>query len=135
MRHNPYPYWIREDYLNGFYNTTTENDELYSRKVIKLFKSEYRTIRAMSSVIKKWKKTTEHNLTNGSINKIAWLGQAACCYSLKAPDYITKKAWWELPKETRDRADKNAKDLIEAYEEKAQNQCIGSIQAENQLCF
>jgi len=129
------PYWIREDYLNGMFNTTTKNDELSIKKVERLFKSEKRTIKAMYSVIQKWHHSTGHNLTNRSINRIAWLGQAACCYSLKVPDYITKKAWWNLPKEIRNRADKNAKDLIESYENKTKNQCIGSRKAENQLCF
>ena len=133
MKHKPY--WIREDYLNGLFDTTTEDDELCIKKVERLFKSEKRTIKAMSSVIQKWKHSTEHNLTNRSINKIAWLGQAACCYSLKVPDFITKKAWWNLPKETRNRADKNAKDLIESYENKTQNQRTGSGKEENQLCF
>ncbi len=135
MKPKPCPYWIREDYLNGLFNTSTEDDELYIKKVIKLFRSEYRTIRAMSSVIRKWKHATEHNLTNGSINKIAWLGQAACCYRFRAPDFITKKAWWNLPKEVRNRADKNAKDLIESYEKETKNQCIGSSKTTDQLCF
>jgi len=129
------PYWVREDYQNGLFDTSTENDELCIREVKKLFKSEYRTIKAMLSVIKKWKFATEHNLTNKSINRIAWLGQAACCFRIGAPDFITKKAWWELPKEIRNRADRNANDLIDQYEKETSNQCIGSYQTENQIHF
>lgn len=131
----PKPYWIREDYLSGLFDTVTKNDDLYIKKVVTLFKSEYRTIKAMSAVIKNWKYATEHNLSNTSMNRIAWLGQAACCYRFKAPDFITKKAWWILPKETRDRADKNASDLIESYEKETRNQCIESSKTEDQLCF
>ena len=64
MKSKSYPYWIREDYLNGLFNTTTNNDEIHIENVIRLFKSEYRTNKAMSNVIKKWIKATEHNLTN-----------------------------------------------------------------------
>jgi hypothetical protein len=135
MKHKPYPYWIREDYLNGLYETAISNEDIHAQKVIDLFNSEYRTIKAMSAVIRNWKKATEHNLSNTSINRVAWLGQAACCYRFKTPDYLTKKAWWKLPKETRDRADKNAKDLIEDYESKIKNECFGSCETENQFCF
>lgn len=135
MKHKPYPYWIREDYQNGLYETSVADEGQHTEKVLKLFKSEYRTIKAMSAVINNWKKAVEHNLTNGSINKIAWLGQAACCYRFNTPDFVTKKAWWELTKDTRNRADKNARDLIEAYESKIKNECPGSCEAENQICF
>lgn len=135
MKPKHYPYWIREDFLNGLYNENTENDQLYIDKVVRLFKSETRTIAAMKKVLKKWKKASEHNLTNTSINRVAWLGQAACCLSVGAPDYITKKAWWELPKEIRDRADNNAKDIIETYEKGTWCKCADKRKAEGQICF
>ena len=135
MKPKYYPYWIREDYINGLFETSVSDEEILIEKVIRLFKSEKRTIRAMSNVVNKWKKATEHNLTNKSINKIAWLGQAACCYSVKAPDYITKKAWWLLEKEVRDRADKNAKDIIESYEKETWYKCSGGIKATGQIYF
>lgn len=33
-------------------------------------------------VIAEWKHSCEHYLTNGAMNRIAWLGQAAACYAL-----------------------------------------------------
>jgi len=30
-------------------------------------------------VLNKWKNSCEHNLTNGSMNRIAWMGQASMC--------------------------------------------------------
>ena len=35
---------------------------------------------ALSGVITEWKNSCEHYLTNKSMNRIAWLGQAAMCY-------------------------------------------------------
>lgn len=135
MKPKYYPYYIREDVLNGMYDTKTTDEDLHIKKVVRLFSSEKRTFKAMSDVIKKWKKSTEHNLTNTSKNRIAWIGQAACCLKLKAPDYITRKAWWILPKEKRDKADSIAKMIIKEYENSIRNECTGSGKTENQLYF
>jgi len=39
----------------------------------------------LEGVIKDWTHSCEHYLTNESMNRIAWLGQAAMCYSLHIP--------------------------------------------------
>lgn len=36
----------------------------------------------MSRVFKEWPNSCEHNLTNASMNRVAWLGQAAVCIML-----------------------------------------------------
>lgn len=35
---------------------------------------------ALQRVITEWEKSCEHYLTNETMNRIAWLGQASCCY-------------------------------------------------------
>ena len=40
---------------------------------------------ALESVILEWKHSCEHYLTNKSMNRIAWLGQAAMCYATGVP--------------------------------------------------
>lgn len=40
---------------------------------------------ALESVIIEWKHSCEHYLTNKSMNRIAWLGQAAMCYATGVP--------------------------------------------------
>lgn len=40
---------------------------------------------ALSHVISEWKHSCEHYLTNCSMNRIAWLGQAAACYAMGIP--------------------------------------------------
>lgn len=40
---------------------------------------------ALDGVITEWKHSCEHYLTNVAMNRIAWLGQAAACYSLSLP--------------------------------------------------
>lgn len=39
----------------------------------------------LNGVISEWENSCEHYLTNKSMNRIAWLGQAAMCYSTKIP--------------------------------------------------
>jgi hypothetical protein len=83
-----YHSWLRwECYKAGFYNEGFEdktNDEmkiLYSE----FFKDLNAFEKALSLVIKKWKYSCEHFLTNPSINKIAWLGQASACIWMGYP--------------------------------------------------
>ena len=40
---------------------------------------------ALSKVISEWKNSCEHYLTNASLNRIAWLGQASVCYESGIP--------------------------------------------------
>lgn len=40
---------------------------------------------ALALVIREWKHSCEHYLTNSSMNRIAWLGQAAACYAMGIP--------------------------------------------------
>ena len=134
MRPEYHPYWIREEFLNGLFNTTCDEPVLI-KKVIRLFNSESRTRQQMNNIISNWPYSTEHNLTNTSKNRVAWLGQAACCYAFKAPDYITKKAWWSVKKENRDKADKIAQTIIQEYEKKIRGECITGGARENQVYF
>jgi ParB-like chromosome segregation protein Spo0J len=40
---------------------------------------------ALERVIAEWERSCEHYLTNASMNRIAWLGQAAVCYATGVP--------------------------------------------------
>jgi hypothetical protein len=41
--------------------------------------------KALNGVIHDWKYSCEHYLTNKSMNRIAWLGQASMCYATGIP--------------------------------------------------
>jgi hypothetical protein len=45
-------------------------------------------------VINYWPNVTEHNLTNRSLNRVAWLGQAAMAYKYKIPAVYS--SGWQL---------------------------------------
>ena len=68
----------------GFYATTAdgmtkpEAEEAYSE----FLSDNDKFSKALDGVITEWKYSCEHYLTNSAMNRIAWLGQAAACYSL-----------------------------------------------------
>lgn len=134
MKPKYHPYWIREDYLNGLFNSTCD-EEKHVKKIKRLFNSQDRTFKYMNLVFNNWVYSVEHNLSNTQKNRVAWLGQAACCYAFKSPDYITRQAWWKVKKENRDKADSIALEIIKEYEEKIKNKCFTGCKRENQIYF
>jgi len=61
----------------------------------------------LERVIAEWKYSCEHYLTNKSMNRIAWLGQAAVCYESGVPSKYSS-AWFDIDKKTRDKANETA---------------------------
>lgn len=112
-----HPYWLWEDYLAGLYDNCSDNKQkkLYIKKILEMFNSEQETLRCMFYVVENWVYSMQHNLTNNSINKIAYIGQCACCYYCGVPQTITMEAWSLLSKDIQDRADKNALSAIDKW--------------------
>ena len=115
-----YHEWSKwEDYKNSFYNNCSgkEREEKLS-KAIEMFNSEDLTITNMLAVINNWEFSCEHNLTNASMNKIAYIGQAACSYYAQVPNTITMEAWNMLSKETQERSNDIAEEVINIWKNK-----------------
>ena len=55
------------------------------------------------------------------MNRIAYLGQAACCLFFGIPSTITMEAWSLVSKENRDIADSIAEKIIKSWELKILN--------------
>lgn len=76
-----------ECYKAGFYEsskegmTTEQAEKAYAEYLSNLKEFE----KGLIGVIKDWKNSCEHYLTNKAMNRIAWLGQAAMCYSTGVP--------------------------------------------------
>lgn len=76
-----------ECYKNGFYDTnkermTQEECEIeYAKFLSNLDEFE----EALEYIIHHWKKSCEHYLTNKSMNRIAYLGQASLCHARQIP--------------------------------------------------
>ncbi len=61
----------------------------------------------LEKVIVDWKHSCEHYLTNTSMNRIAWLGQAAVCYESGVPSRYSS-AWFSIDEHIREQANQTA---------------------------
>ena len=82
---HPHSKW--ECYKAGFYKTSSDK---YSKGNAEIIYADFLANKAKFSdalehVVTEWKHSCEHYLTNVSMNRIAWLGQAAACYALELP--------------------------------------------------
>ena len=71
----------------GFYNSKKEGmtKEECELAYAEFLKNDERFENALKKVITEWKYSCEHYLTNKSMNRIAWLGQASVCYDSGIP--------------------------------------------------
>jgi len=76
-----------ECYKNGFYDTTKPgmSDGECEMEYVNLLTNLDEFKAALEGVITNWKYSCEHYLTNKSMNRIAWLGQASLCYAKNIP--------------------------------------------------
>jgi len=116
MKRIYHPWELWEDHKCGFYdNCSGEIKKTMIKHVIEMFNSWELTILNMNKVVKEWPNSCEHNLTNESMNKIAYIGQAACCLYAKVPSSITMEAWSLLDKKIQERANKIAESVLETW--------------------
>ena len=78
-----------ECYPAGFHNKkgldATLKKEDYEKMYADFLKDTERFKCALGSVINEWVYSCQHNLTNATMNRIAWLGQASLSYELGIP--------------------------------------------------
>jgi len=76
-----------ECYKAGFYATSKKgmSSEQCELEYAKLLSNEKEFSETLEKIISEWKHSCEHYLTNKSMNRIAWLGQAALCYAKGIP--------------------------------------------------
>jgi hypothetical protein len=114
--YHPWEKW--EDYKAGFYDNVSGKDkQKMIDKVIEMFSSPELTEKYMNKVTKEWFFSCEHNLTNNGLNKIAYIGQGACCLYGGVPSTITMEAWSKVPKEFQIIADAIAVKVLNGWEE------------------
>lgn len=69
---------------------------------------------ALEKVISEWKYSCEHYLTNGAMNRIAWLGQAAMCYETGIPSKFCA-GFNFLTESEKERANQTALDALNRW--------------------
>lgn len=105
-----------ECYKAGFYESNHEvlDHEQCKIKFIEVLSSESLFSEALEGVINNWKFSCEHYLTNKSMNRIAWLGQAAVCYEYGVPSRYSN-AWFDISEDLRDKADEIALNYLNKW--------------------
>lgn len=96
--YHTYDKW--ECYRAGFYENTKEGwtHEQCEQEFERILKNKELFEDILKKVIEEWKHSCEHYLTNKSMNRLAWLGQAAVCYSSGVPSRYSG-AWFNLTEE------------------------------------
>ena len=105
-----------EDYKAGFYdNLSGKEKQSMIDKAVEMFSSPELTEKYMNEVITKWYYSCEQNLTNNGMNKIAYIGQAACCLFAGIPSTITMEAWSSVPEEHQIEANRIAEEKLNEW--------------------
>lgn len=93
----------------GFYNSTKEGmtKEECEQGFADLIRDGRKFNDALNGVITEWKNSCEHYLTNKSLNRIAWLGQAAVCKATGIPSDF-RAGFYILSHDEQDEANKIA---------------------------
>jgi hypothetical protein len=100
----------------GFYESkhpTLDNDQC-RKSFVEIITDSNRFRNALNGVITEWKYSCEHYLTNKSMNRIAWLGQAAVCIDSGIPSKYSG-AWFEIPEEKRQIANEIALEYLNKW--------------------
>lgn len=100
----------------GFYETKLEGKSHEECETIfkDVLSNSDRFAKALNGVITEWVNSCEHYLTNRSMNRIAWLGQASVCIDSGVPSRYSS-AWFDIPLEKRNEADELALEYLNKW--------------------
>lgn len=105
-----------ECFKAGFYATTKDGmTKSQCEEAYRDFLMDDEKFReTLEKVITEWKFSCEHYLTNVSMNRIAWLGQAALCYALGIPSEF-RGGFHLLSDQEQDRANNTALEYLNKW--------------------
>lgn len=110
-------YHLWEDYKNGMYDLFEASD-IEIQKGVSLLSNTDLFFNTCLEILDNWVISCDVNLTNLSINRKAWLGQASCNYKYKLNELAVRKCWALLSNEQRYKANIVADKIISIYEAK-----------------
>lgn len=112
-----HPYWMWEEVKFNMWGTVSNKFEMLEWAIeFTGDAEEYGSW--MMKVVSDWNCSCEHNLSNKTQNRKAWIGHAACAYANKCPEDIVRKAWSHLSEDQQIKANKKADEAIAAWENK-----------------
>lgn len=104
-----------EDAKNGMYDLQSIDDDKIL-KCVTLLSDQEIFWDTMCQMKIDWPYCFDVNLSNKTINRRAWLGQASCCYNYGISFNITIRAWNLLEDKTKKLANNTAQKMIDLYE-------------------
>ena len=110
---HPYDTW--EDYKAGFYGGQDYPTKNTVRLCAEVLADLYTFEKALKMITTEWKHSCEHNLSNENMNRIAYLGQAACALLLKVPNNVSMGAYSTLTIEQQQAADALAQKYLDKW--------------------
>ena len=115
MKKQWFPFWLWEDYQNGMFEAI---DESMIPECVALLSDQPRFYRSATRMVSHWTISAAENLTNKHCNRNAWIGQATCCFELKATERTTKAAWAIMAVDDKIEANCTARRIIDEYSAK-----------------
>lgn len=112
------PFYEWECFKSGMYKTYSETDnyDYYFNNSIELLSNQELFFEVGICVLNEWNISCNNFLSNKNINKIAFIGQACCCFKFGCPEIIVKDAWKTIDKNTQKEANKTAYKILKTYE-------------------
>lgn len=112
--YHPYTEW--EDWQAGMWRSVSGSEKIeLLRKAIEFTGDAELYGSFMRKVLVEWPIACEHNLTDESQNRKAWIGHAATCMAIDCPEDITRSAWYQLTQQQRDDANQQAQNAIDEW--------------------
>lgn len=105
-----------ECYKAGFYRSSKPGmtKEQCEKEYCEFLKNDTEFRSALECVINEWPMSCEHYLTNNSMNRIAWLGQASVCYAKGIPS-VFRSGFNLLTEDEQDKANCIALEYLNSW--------------------
>ncbi len=110
-----HPYWKWEETNFNMWGKVDDRAD-YLERAIKFTGDAEKYGSYMHRVINEWLYSCEHNLTDRSQNRKAWLGHAACALAFQCPEDIVRQAWSYLSEQQQIAANAQAEAAIKEWE-------------------
>jgi hypothetical protein len=111
-----HPYWDWEEIDFNMWGNVDDKDK-YLKWAIEFTGDAELYGSYMMDVAREWTKSCQHNLSNRTQNRKAWIGHAACAKAYGCPEHIVRQAWSHLSEEQQIAANKKADEAIEYWEQ------------------
>ena len=110
-----HPYWMWEELEHNMWGYVNDKPK-FLKAAIEFTGDHKKYGRFMMRVVNEWLYSCEHNLSNKTQNRKAWVGHAAVALALGCPEDIVRSAWSHLTEEQQILANNEASIAIKYWE-------------------